>query len=966
MPENNEEQYKFFLDLLENAIPLTLNASQYSQKEAEKACDEYLKNPNKNVHELYPLSIYYIISKLPEEKQIKFIKENIEYIKEHDEDIFLYTMYVPESLSYFLSLKVLKEIYNLDKNLFKKIISTNNENLIHGFTQEDYIEFYSTYINELKELENHELINVLELHNRFCYTDITSKNINDIHKLQAKYNKEFITFILENYKQKIDTFTEKELLRFIQNIDDITIYKSFINDNYEKLNKAFNHISEIELTTYLSDTVTKKQEILIELFFDSIIIKQDITKIIYKLEPSIIIKLYNQNKEVFNKMTLKDWLKVCSRPGTFHEELKENFKNILDTFNIDNIESLFDTKFYVNAWYREDISALKYIEIKYRSNIKITRYIEDIDNSTSIFSEKYIKNLKELNILLKNKSIDKNSDIYKKHLSLLILYLKEHNIISNLEGNNLKEIEKLFQRLVSGLSLTVLYQVSSIKSITLLNRLGKLDFDVEEFTVEQLENYNVKQHKLLYKDFDSNSAYLKDYKKLTLKLMFLVGYNHTKKILELDSTIPTLEHLVGNINVKNITLDNQGNPILNNKIINLIFNDKNYTRIIEMLKNKDNDLYKYFPRIFNEWEMIKLNDKEKSLSTIIDFLKSDDISLPPKYYRLEGLFKYIGCENSIVNETLNLHNQMLERVYSTIPRITGTKDEYTYEVLKLDDMNSLTIGSITDCCFTVLGNGYQCLKHAVTSKNGRILIIRKNNEILAHSWLWRNGDLLCLDNIEISKKINEVNFLDIYLQFADEIIKKSYEEEGINTCIKNITIGFTNFDKPIIGIEQYPCIISRTCNLLEKNFGTRIGPNRKFLDPIPQPLEAINYSDSKNVQYIIRGNGNFKLGEVYHYYQDERHPIINYNQEEEYESKYLNHMTKMINGLRYIKYELENNLDSYKTIDIDELQESICSNDWYIITLKDGTTESFTSSFDERVKTEIPTKEKSKIKKHSK
>ena len=45
--------------------------------------------------------------------------------------------------------------------------------------------------------------------------------------------------------------------------------------------------------------------------------------------------------------------------------------------------------------------------------------------------------------------------------------------------------------------------------------------------------------------------------------------------------------------------------------------------------------------------------------------------------------------------------------------------------------------------------------------------------------------------------------------------------------------------------------------------------NRKFVDVLPQPLEKVEYSDSQNVQYLIRGNGNFNLGQIYYSYKDE-------------------------------------------------------------------------------------------------
>ena len=142
MPELTEEEFKVLLDeCLKNAVPVTLNTSADEEEKALKISDEYINNDNIDIHDMSPLSIYYIISKLSEERQIEFLKENINYIKEHDEDIFLYNMLAPESLSYFLSLKVLKEIRILDSDLFKKIIDGNQENLFHGFNHEDYIEF---------------------------------------------------------------------------------------------------------------------------------------------------------------------------------------------------------------------------------------------------------------------------------------------------------------------------------------------------------------------------------------------------------------------------------------------------------------------------------------------------------------------------------------------------------------------------------------------------------------------------------------------------------------------------------------------------------------------------------------------------------------------------------------------------------------------------------------------------------
>ena len=866
-----EDAVELFEALKKTAVSVTISVEK--TEAAEKECDEYLKNKNKSIYDMSPLSIYYVISKLEDTKQIEFIKNNINYIKEHEEDIFLYNMQSPQALSYFFSYNTIKELKKIDPSIFEKIISKSFSKLIYGFNQQDYIDLYTDCFDILNKKKNIEFINEIYYHSRFCCDIEEYKKIENLQKgfeLQRLYNNEFMDFLLEKYKDKISTFDSIETLKFAHYIENQYVYEMFIKSNYEKINLAFENMDEYELIEFLEESNTEKQEFLIYNFLEKIIKKQDIRKIINKINHRIIIKLYKENKDVFSKMTLLDWVKFCSQRnglvGNF--VFQDTFQDIIDTFNIENIEELFDTKFFLNGYLKKDVVALKYVETKYRNNLKVSGILEPISESTSIFSKEYIKNLKEIRDMLKNNSITKSNEIYKQHLSNFVLFLKNNEIIFDIEGNNFKEIEKLFYRIVMGSSMTVLFKVDNIKEITLYNRIGKIDFKTSDFTVEQLEKYNVKQHKQLYEKYKDSRVYFKDYKLFALKLMLMVGYNHAKEILSIDDTISTLEHLLNNVDVKTIKIDNSGNPILNYRIINLLFNNKNKYLIKEMLENKESELFKYFPRIFSEWELIKANQKDKTLDTILEYLKSDTISIPPEYSRLSGLFKYIGCNNSVVNETFKLHDEMLKRTESTIPKIIGNVNEYSYEILDLQDMESLVVGNKTDCCFTVLGNGYSCLKHACTSKNGRILVIKKNNELVAHSWIWRNGDLLCLDNIEISKSIKEVDFLDVYLKFADEVINESFKYERYDSCIKNVTIGYTNFDKRIEGLDKYPCIISNSCDLEKKDFGKRLGCNRTFVDILPGPIEEECYIDSKNAQYLIKGNGIFNLGQSTYLYEE--------------------------------------------------------------------------------------------------
>ena len=63
--------------------------------------------------------------------------------------------------------------------------------------------------------------------------------------------------------------------------------------------------------------------------------------------------------------------------------------------------------------------------------------------------------------------------------------------------------------------------------------------------------------------------------------------------------------------------------------------------------------------------------------------------------------------------------------------------------------------------------------------------------------------------------------------------------------------------------------------------------------------------------------------------------------------------SKIINALRYRKLELEDNISSYKNIDLDRVSELYCNDDWYYIIYTNGVVETYSFSFDERSKDEL-------------
>lgn len=949
MPTLSEEAAKAFLASIKNMKPLSLDISRVEEENALKKCNQYLDGEIRDISNFPPLSVYYILSKLSKLEQITFIKNNFEYLQTNDEDVFLYDIMEPKELAYYLSYEALETIYELDKNLFKKIMQGTPEYIFHGFTHENYISYFTTFRSDIMNMESWQLFRILSEHNRCMYNNMDIDKINAIFESQHEYNKEFITYFIKNYQEKVDTFTPRELLRFISYIENIEEYKKMVFKNRNKIEMALQNMNESDFFGYLHEEVNEKQqEILFSNFLETIVEKQDIQTIIFAVSSNVIFELWNKNKKIFDKMTLEDWIKLCAKKRKFNE----NYQMILDSYSIYNISKFFHIDFYRDQWESPSIKPLQYIETKYRNGMMVNDIIST-NQITSIFSEEYFSNLKYLQKNLKEKVLSKDSKEYQENLMFFIAYLQSNHIVDDLSILAVKEINYFFNKIIKGYPIASILEITSIEQIAEINRLGEEIFNSSDFTVEQIEKFNVREYRQLlsiYKVKNKAKFSIFSDNTLLLKLFLLVGFQNTKRILEIDSSITTIEHLVGNVDVKHVMLDERKHSILNSKILNLLFS--NLSQLEEMLTNKENDIYKYFPRIFNEWEAIKANDRDKSLKSVIDFLKNDELVLPPNYYRLNGLFRLIGCKNNIVEETLRLHDEMLTRTTSTIPKIKKGLGEYTYEVLDLQDMNGLTVGNATDCCFTVLGNGYSSLRHAVTSKNGRILVVKKNDRLLAHSWIWRNGNVLCLDNIEVSKSIHEVDFLDIYLDFAESIIKKSFEQEGIDTCIKNVTIGYTNFDKNIIGLQDYPCFISKTCDLKEKEFGKKLGNNREMVSELPKPIEQVKYLDAKNAQYLIKGKGIFEFYQSNDIYKDSRNEVLIYEEKKEYSNEYIEKINQIINALRYTRCILNNDIDSFEYMNIEHDESVICNVDWFI--RKNGNDlDSFIYSNDDRAYEEM-------------
>ncbi len=961
-----QQQLKAFV---EKEFPVTLHRDKEACKIAKEKSDAFLEKDkiakeksnvflekeNTDIKELDYLTIYYIIKKLDEEAQYKFICDNYDEIMKDDKRIFIYNSLQPKSLTYFIHPSVKMKLAESHPDLLKKMIKGNRSAFLDNFNFEDIKRLFE----EKKELmSNIDNITFLRMATEFrvYVSHSTYEEISNSLTTASKNNETIINLVIEKYKDKINNFSDEELFLFSCAIKCKKALDKYLrdNENKERFKKVIKSLGQDKIIGIIEAEENNNLDVIFKYFPDEISDNGKNIKLMKKLNPEELFNLYAMRKDLFKYFNINDWLSYFNDNSYNLSLINNHYDTVFDIINDFEMENIEFINLHKKATTKDDIKINKYfflepyvyIERKYRDKIKATGKIEDIKNVDE-FSYNYLKNLKEIKNMINNNTL--NKEVYNSHLNKFINYIKRWISIPD-DGYFLEEIQKMFIKIIKGKEISFLSKLNNEKELILLIRGINNLFDTDDFSEDQIRKFNIKQFRVLCKMVDNKDLTFHN-KPLILKMLFIFGYDNAKEILKIDNSIGTIEHLVGHVSINNIIINNNGDPVLNKKLFKLLFNGENV--LLNAIKNKDSDVYQYFPRIYNEWEAIVYERKNKDVGTIIDYLKSYEIILPPKYYRLQSELEYIGKSAVKIQKAMMFYDQLSKRCYSTIPKVKGSVDGFDYEILDLNDVSSLSIGNKTNCCFSIENVAHFCLLQAISSKNGRILKISKDGNLVAHSWLWRNGNLLCLDNVEVASGITKIDFLNVYLKLADEIMKISNEHEDKNR-IKNVTIGYNSRDVKIEGIDAYPYFISQGCNNLllygSSPYEGKLSDNKKVLPELPQCLEKYkkNYSDSNKVQYLIKGDGDIKLGEPNYLYQDPRKNVLTYETYNIYDEEYKTNIKNIINAIAKKEHAILP--DEYKKI--------YCNIDWVILVNEDGSYESYIDSNDKRAYLELREYEK--------
>lgn len=351
----------------------------------------------------------------------------------------------------------------------------------------------------------------------------------------------------------------------------------------------------------------------------------------------------------------------------------------------------------------------------------------------------------------------------------------------------------------------------------------------------------------------------------------------------------------------------------------------------------------YISSMQKQWESIKALNSNRvlTLDLAMAFVKSNNYeNVQVGNQKLAEISNMAGYDQRSFDTLQQIYNYGKSRTFSSIPRVHTQNGEYTYEILRLDDPLAVAIGTLTDCC-QELGNAAETsMEHSMVDKNGRVFVIKDEaGNIVAQSWVWRNQNVLCFDNIEIPAKAfiraerggsSREHFTDtvfaLYQQAGQELIAK--DEEEFKKLLDEGKITEEQYEALKLGKATVGTGYNDIADSLRRNSQPDMSKVARPLDFVPPVnLNHVLYTSDSTTQYVIAGE------------QDV--PTSTYETPTIYSDEFVIHdngNTKQQDVLMLQKLELATRGDSYSGLTQSYETEKIISNIAYNYGLNPETT----------------------------
>ena len=818
--------------------------------------------------------------------------------------------------------------------------------------------------NDIKSYKTKKLINTLKkLTDEQIDIMVDSSVIEFISDLDVNTINSIFRNANANMQNKL--WTNDKIQRILilgtTNLDSFISTEQTIR-NLENLNKVIKSQAikdQIYCNKYLIYIVMKSDKIENRFFnsfdlkkvFDAVIQSEEFNSLKADKQLRVIEKLNGYTKEIL-------------LPPDFRKRYK-NIESILFISDVDKIDSDI-----LEQLTEEELFFLDYINKNVDNNNALKRYILDSVGTNGKSFEELFADIKkkEESIREKIRNNFRCQDFYRRvtleekiyhillnevHEELIKEKLLKYLLCRILKNSSI-DPEKMYNTLKRNLN-NGLISYRDIKCLTDnydeamkdMRLMFYLKFNIallnarylHGITVEQLSKVNVKHINKLVKFLeDKTQDELSAIYGVCIKMYFIFGYERSIDILSgnfgqynrifLDNVAKT--------DVTRIEMQAEGNkflPIIDKRFINFMFETPKNNHFIDMFNNKDSELYKTWYYLYNNYdEVLEKCHNEitlKKVNAILETEKYDidrKIITPDNYLLNNSSFleniilgnKTQYSNNEVLRKIVQIYSQMKQRVESSIPYVKGVSTSgYTYEVMKLDDIQIFELGYKANCCIRTLDIAHNHLLHAALCRNGRVLIIYdKLGDVAAFSPLKRNGNVLIANSIECVNKAEGINTYSISNAFKEgtkkivEVTKQSREPInlvciGSESSLKPDTTPFPN---------EYP-----TPTIFEKD-----DEAYKNTDVYHKTLDVVYKDSDFDFKNIKSKNPDVS-------YMDPRDEIkfIDF-----LESRYNNNSEKVLDVINSINYSVDPS--NYIPMNKYFIRRVYYSKDWYIAETREG------------------------------
>lgn len=533
---------------------------------------------------------------------------------------------------------------------------------------------------------------------------------------------------------------------------------------------------------------------------------------------------------------------------------------------------------------------------------------------------------------------EKMQMILKERIKLFNISEEEKNIILQAINQNLKRYIRggIRYEELAEIYYSIMINVHYTRILSFA-RIG--NYDLQHLNINQIININIKNANQIiklaqqkYKDneltSDSNSIFYRMY--------IIFGKQRTMELIEGkygEISLSQLETIVNNVNMDNYEIPQLNSEPNHDKyqsaLINFLFASGPHDVNANMKKILSGEIASDkmpLARVINEWKLYyDFLGGNVTVSDLMNLMNKLEIILLPNEKEISNTIKLAGLEYK--DKIADVYDKMQKRCLASIPKVKGMAGEYEYEILDLVDPIQMNVGYYTNCCFTFGGAAESSLIHACTNEDSRIFVIKKDGKVVAQSWVWRNGNTMCFDNIEVygvSEKAGS-KFWHVYEQASNEILNISQKCETNAKKIQLVTIGMGFTDINLRG-KKLQC------------------------EKIPLPKNSKLYTDA-NDQVIVATSNDYKKPleyDVEAIYQDERQKIIVVDPQQS-STELIEKLNEHINKINYlINPEQFKECNSYQ-----DYTFVMYGFDWFIGITASGEIIKREYSFDERSKLEI-------------